>query len=50
MFGEKFFDNNLVKCRYPLTEQLIRTSYMESFLNIWTFVEGYQNGDWREII
>ena len=28
------FDNNLVKCRYLLTEQLIRTSYMESFLNI----------------
>ena len=44
------FDNNLVKCRYLLTEQLIRTSYMESFLNIWAFVEGYQNGDWREII
>ena len=44
------FDNSLLKCRYLLTEHLIRISFVESFLNIWTFDQGYQNGDWREII
>ena len=33
-----------------MTEHLIRTSFVESFLNIWTFDQGYQIGDWREII
>ena len=39
-----------LKCRYLLTEHLIRTSFVESFLNIWTFDQGYHIGDWREII